>query len=240
MYTEAMRPSRLFGGVRGRAPRSPFSARERVLIVEEIGKMDDIPFGAAVELLDQLFSGIIFSAEREPNGNLPPREPPYPEYLGRLIYQVAARQDLPQEERRLLMYRIACVGSEADRARGAGRLERGLLARLRAPARGRNTVTGEEVELPLPLEDLMVTFRTGSLEPLRELLGDDMYRNLADDEPGHRTNDPLGEGMKSDIARGDEYDAGKQMRGELTFEQWEWDGTEVQVTPLNQNREKDP
>lgn len=239
MSGDARRPGRLRWGVRGKAPFTSFTDRERCILVEEIGKMDDIPFGVAVELLDQLFSGIIFSAEREGNGNLPTREPPYPEYLGRLISQVAARQDLPQEERRLLMYRIACVGSEADRARGSGKPGPGFLARLRAPARGRNTVTGEEVELPLPLEDLMVTFRTGSLEPFRALLGDNMYRNLADDDPASHREGAFDAGMKNDIARGDEYDAGDQMREELTFEQWEWDGTEVKVTPLNHKKEKE-
>ena len=239
MSGDARRPGRLRWGARAKAPISSFTDRERCILVEEIGKMDDIPFGAAVELLDQLFSGIIFSAEHEGGGNPPAREPPYPEYLGRLIYQVAARQDLPQEERRLLMYRIASVGSEADRARGSGRPGPGILARLRAPARGRNTVTGEEVELPLPLEDLMVTFRTGSLEPFRALLGDHMYGNLADDDSASCRECSLGAGMKNDIAPGDEYDAGDQMPGELTFEQWEWDGTEVKVTPLDHKREKE-
>jgi len=239
MSGDARRPGRRRWSARGKAPISSFTDRERCILVEEIGKMDDIPFGAAVELLDQLFSGVIFSAEREGGGNLLAREPPYPEYLGRLISQVAARQDLPQEERRLLMYRIACIGSEADRARGSGKPGPGFLARLRAPARGRNTVTGEEVELPLPLEDLMVTFRTGSLEPFRALLGDNMYGNLADDDPASCREGPLDAGMKNDIARGDEYDAGDQMPGGLTFEQWEWDGTEVKVTPLNHKKEKE-
>ncbi|OPX76421.1 MAG: hypothetical protein A4E39_00023 [Methanoregulaceae archaeon PtaB.Bin152] len=218
---------------------TPFSTRERCIIVEEIRKMDDILFGAALELIDQILAGALFSPGNEGEGNPPPREPPYPEYLGRLIYQVAARQDLSQEDRRLLIYRIACVGSEADRARVAERPQHGFPASLRAPARGRNTVTGEEVKLPLSREDLLLTFQTGSLEPFRALLGDNMYRNLADDDPGHRTGNPLGEGMKSDIAGGDEYDAGKQMHEELTFEEWEWDGTEVKITPLDHKREKE-
>ena len=218
-------------------PREPFSTRERCIIVEEIGKMNDIPFGAAVELLDQLFAGVIFSPGNDGHGNPPQREPPYPEYLGRLIYQVAARQELSQEERRLLIYRIAVVASETDRARDAGKP--GFLTRLLTPARGRNTVTGEEVELPLPLEDLLLTFRTGSLEPFRALLGDNMYENLRDDDP---PADPTGlrtDAMKSDIAGGDEYDAGERMREEITFEQWEWDGTEVKVTPLTHKREEE-
>jgi len=215
-----------------------FSSRERSIIVEEIGKMHDIPFGAAVELLDQLFSGIVFSAGSEQDRDPPQREPPYPEYVGRLIYQVGARQDLPQNERRLLMYRIACAGSEEDRARTAGNPDLGSPAGPRAPARGRNTVTGEEIELPLPLEDLMVTFRTGSLEPFRALLGEHMYRNVADDDPDGPIEGSRDAEMKNDIAGGDEYDAGEQMSGGLTFEKWEWDGTEVKVTPLTRNTEK--
>lgn len=218
-------------------PLMPFSTRERCIIVEEIGKMDDIPFGAAVELIDQLFAGTIFSAGINGRGNPPEREPPYPEYLGRLIYQVAARQELSQEERRLLMYRIAFVGSDADRARGAGKP--GFLTRLLTPARGRNTVTGEEVELPLPLEDLLLTFRTGSLEPFRALLGDNMYENLRDDDPPAGPKGLRTDAMKSDIDERDEYDAGERMREEITFEQWEWDGTEVKITPLTHEREEE-
>lgn len=218
-------------------PREPFSAHERCIIVEEIGKMNDIPFGAAVELLDQLFAGVIFSPGSDGHGNPPQREPPYPEYLGRLIYQVAARQELSQDERRLLIYRIALVASETDRARDTGKP--GFLTRLLTPARGRNTVTGEEVELPLPLEDLLLTFRTGSLEPFRALLGDNMYENLRDDDPPAGPKGLRTDAMKSDIAGGDEYDAGERMREEITFEQWEWDGTEVKVTPLTHEREEE-
>ncbi|OPX70917.1 MAG: hypothetical protein A4E36_00283 [Methanoregulaceae archaeon PtaB.Bin009] len=29
------------------------------------------------------------------------------------------------------------------------------------------------------------------------------------------------------------------MREEITFEQWEWDGTEVKITPLTHKREEE-
>jgi len=199
--------------VRGNTSRHPFTERERYIIVEEIGKMNDIPFGAAVELVDQLLGGAIFFPAGEEDADTSPKEPPYAEYLGRLIDQVAARQDLPQEDRRLLISRIAFVGSEADRAHIAGKPGRGLLSRLHAPARGRNTVTGEEVELPLSLEDLLVTFRTGSLEPFRALLGDGMYENLSDDNPGDRTRRPRSGEIKSDIDEGKSMVMVKRRRG---------------------------
>jgi len=66
-----------------------------------------------------------------------------------------------------------------------------------------------------------------------------MYENLRDDDP---PADPTGlrtDAMKSDIAGGDEYDAGERMREEITFEQWEWDGTEVKITPLTHKREEE-
>jgi len=211
--------------------------RERCIILEEIRKMGDIPLEAALDLIDQLRAGALSSPGSEGEGDPPPWEPPDPEYLGRLISQVAARKDLPEEERRLLMYRVACAGSETDRAREAERPEQGVPASLRAPARGRNTVTGEEVELPLSCEELLLTFPTGGPGLFRALLGDTMYRNLADDGPGDRTADPPGEGMKSDIAGGDEHDAGKQMHGELTI--GEWDGTRGKGTPLDHKREKE-
>ena len=221
-------------------PCEPFTERERYIIVEEIGKMNDIPFGAAVELVDQVLGGAIFSMAGEEDADTSPREPPNAEYLGRLIYQVAARQDLPQEDRRLLISKIAYAGSEADRAHTAGEPGQGLLPTLRAPARGRNTVTGEEVELPLPLEDLMVTFRTGSLEPFRALLGDRMYENVGEDDPGDLPRSPHSGEIKSDIDEGEEYDDGEETAGGLTFEKWEWDGTEVKVTPLSNPRKKEP
>ncbi len=222
-------------GVRGRDPALPLTGRDRCIIVEEIGKMRDIPFGAAVELLDQVLSGAIFSG----GGNEPRREPPYAEYLGRLMYQVAARQDLAQEERRLLMYRIASIGSEEDRARTAPNPVQGFFARLRAPDRGQDTGTGKEEDtLPLP-RDLMVRLINGDKEAFRALLGEDMERNLAFDEPGSSGKDPLRKGMENDIAGGDETGPGKKVRPKLTFEMWTLEGDEVKITPLHSGEDEE-
>ena len=85
---------------------TPFSERERFIIIEEIGRMQGLSFGEALELLDRLLGGAIIS----PGGRA---EPVDPGHLGCLIRQVGIREDIPHQERRVLIYKLAIAGLNA-------------------------------------------------------------------------------------------------------------------------------
>lgn len=96
-----------------------FSELEHYIIIGEIGRMQGLSFGEALELLDSLFGGAIIS----PGGLA---EPVDPGYLGCLICQVGTRQDISHQERRVLMYKLAVAGLGVTLPKG----ERSVLERV--------------------------------------------------------------------------------------------------------------
>jgi hypothetical protein len=94
-----------------------YSSRERFIIIEEIGKMHDLSFGAAVDLIDRLFDGCIFPAGNDSRRKSRGREPIPPALLGRLICRVGHRPGLDEGERRRLMAKLALHDSGHKRER---------------------------------------------------------------------------------------------------------------------------
>lgn len=94
-----------------------YSSRERFIIIEEIGRMQDLSFGAAVDLIDRLFDGCIFPAGDDSRTKPGSGEPVPPALLGRLICRVAQRPGLDEGERRRLMAKLALHDSGHKRER---------------------------------------------------------------------------------------------------------------------------
>ncbi len=85
-------------------PTRGFTDHERCLLIHEIGRMEELSFGSALELLDRLFGIAILSPVGET------QEPVDTGHLAMLIRQVSLRQDLTYPERRVLMQKLASVG----------------------------------------------------------------------------------------------------------------------------------
>lgn len=90
-----------------------FTSRERYIIIGEIGRMRDLRFGTAIEIIDRLFGGIIFPPAERKNCRSARREPIPPRILGRLICQVSGIAGLADGERQVLMAKLAIAGAGA-------------------------------------------------------------------------------------------------------------------------------
>lgn len=88
-----------------------FTSRERYIIIGEIGRMRDLPFGSAIEIIDRLFGGIIFPPAEGKESRPARREPVPARTLGRLICQVSGITGMADGERRVLMAKLAMAGA---------------------------------------------------------------------------------------------------------------------------------
>jgi hypothetical protein len=83
-----------------------FTDSERLVLIQEIGRTEGLSFGEALELVERLLGGSIFSSRGTTR-----REPVDTGHLGMLIHRIGTRKDLPDRDRRVLMRKLASAGT---------------------------------------------------------------------------------------------------------------------------------